>query len=47
VALGNLGYRSERLANVSEALGITVEAIAFTSILSRRLKRQATEKLSA
>jgi hypothetical protein len=27
-ALGNLGYRGERLANVSEALGITVEAIA-------------------
>src|SRR5271157_5992015 len=27
-ALGDLGYRGERLANVGEALGITVEAIA-------------------
>jgi transposase len=27
-ALGDLGYRGEQLANVGEALGITVEAIA-------------------
>jgi transposase len=27
-ALGNLGYRGERLVNVGKALGITVEAIA-------------------
>jgi hypothetical protein len=27
-ALGNLDYRGERLASVSEALGITVEGIA-------------------
>jgi transposase len=27
-ALGDLGYRGERLANVGEMLGITVEAIA-------------------
>jgi hypothetical protein len=27
-ALGDLGYRGERLANVGQALGITVEAIA-------------------
>jgi transposase len=93
-ALGDLGYRGERLANVGEALGITVEAIArgrdgrfvpagicwvaersfawlsryrrlntiferskghliafvaiaFISILSRRLKRLVAEELSA
>ena len=93
-ALGDLGYRGERLANVGEALGITVEAIArgrdgrfvpagicwvversfawlsryrrlntiferskehliafvaiaFISILSRRMKRLVTEELSA
>ena len=27
-ALGDLGYRGERLTNVGEALGITVKAIA-------------------
>jgi transposase len=94
VALGDLGYRGERLANVGETLGITVEAIArgrdgrfvpagicwvaersfawlgryrrlntiferpkghliafvaiaFISILSRRLKRLVAEELSA
>ena len=93
-ALGDLGYRGERLANVGEALGITVEAIArgrdgrfvpagicwvversfawlsryrrlntiferskehliafvaiaFISILSRRMRRLVTEELSA
>jgi transposase len=93
-ALGDLGYRGELLANVGEALGITVEAIArgrdgrfvpagicwvversfawlsryrrlntiferskehliafvaiaFISILSRRLKRLVAEELSA
>jgi hypothetical protein len=30
-ALGDLGYRGERLANVGEALGITVEAILSPS----------------